>query len=152
GAENRLSRPGRLLLTSSGSTGEPKAMVIDTDSLWSSGLAFLNYHGFVTREDRFWNLLPMSYLGGLFNLGLIPLAAGSTIIVSEPFSGKTFLSFWQMVEAHDISVLWLVPTMVRGLLAIAERTGAHEVVKAHRRVRASFLGTAPIDLPTKERF
>jgi acyl-CoA synthetase (AMP-forming)/AMP-acid ligase II len=48
-------------------------------------------------------------------------------------------------------VLWLVPTILRGLLAIADRTARHRV-SPPKRVRACFLGTAPIDLATKTRF
>jgi len=145
------ARPARLYLTTSGSTGEPQAIVFDMDRLWSSGKTFVAHHRFLDEHSRFFNILPVSYLGGLFNLAFIPLATGGSVVVSEPFTGKTFLTFWQTVERFDINVLWLVPTMVRGLLAIAERTRRHEVGSMPK-VKAGFLGTAPIDLATKRKF
>lgn len=148
----RPTRSGRLLLKTSGTTGEPKAMVFDIDRLWSSGSAFLRYHDFVDADARFLNNLPMSYLGGLFNLGLIPLAAGGCFVAAQPFSGTSFLSFWQDVERFDINVLWMVPTIARGLLAIANRTRRPQVERRRTAIRAAFLGTAPIDLATKEAF
>jgi acyl-CoA synthetase (AMP-forming)/AMP-acid ligase II len=148
----RPARSGRLLLKTSGTTGEPKAMVFDIDRLWSSGCAFLRQHDFVDADARFLNNLPMSYLGGLFNLGLIPLAAGGCFVAAQPFSGTSFLSFWQDVERFEVNVLWMVPTIVRGLLAIAGRTHRPQVERRRNPVRAAFLGTAPIDLPTKEAF
>lgn len=145
-------RPSRLCLKTSGTTGDPKAMLFDTDRLWASGHAFVSQHSFVDRNSRFLNILPVSYLGGLFNLGLIPLAAGGSVVVAEPFSGRSFLSFWQDLERFDINVLWVVPTIVRGLIAIAQRTGRHRLDKNRGGVRAAFLGTAPIDLATKIEF
>ena len=144
----------RLYVASSGTTGEPKSMVMDGDRLWSSGRAFSGHHKFLDAKARYFNILPMSYLGGLFNLGLIPLASGGSTVITEPFSGSSFLSFWQDIRRFDINVLWLVPAIVRGLLTIAERTGPEKVAKSTEAldIRASFLGTAPIDLATKTRF
>lgn len=140
---------GRLLIGSSGSTGESKAIVLDSDRLWSAGCAFLRYHQIETSEIRFWNYLPMSYLGGLFNLGLIPLAAGGSIFVDEPFSGKTFLTFWPTVERFEINSLWLVPSILRGLLTLAERVGQ---AMPRTCVERCYLGTAPVSLTEKQKF
>jgi acyl-CoA synthetase (AMP-forming)/AMP-acid ligase II len=144
--------PARIYLTTSGSTGDPRALVIDGDRLWSSGRAFCGVHDFLDSGARFFNILPMSYLGGLFNLGLIPLAAGASVVIAPAFSGRSFLSFWQDVERCDVNVLWLVPTIVRGLLSIAERTRRHDAVPGVPGVHACFIGTAPLDLATKEQF
>ena len=140
---------GRLLIASSGSTGDPKAIVLDADRLWSAGRAFLEHHKIKLNEIRFWNYLPMSYLGGLFNLGLIPLAAGGSIFIDEPFSGKTFLTFWSTVERFKINSLWLVPSILRGLLTLADRVG--QVIHSNT-VQRCYLGTAPISLIEKQRF
>lgn len=140
----------RIFLSTSGSTGEPKAMVIDADRLWSSGRAFIARHSFVDENARFYNILPVSYLGGLFNLCLIPLAAGGSFVIAEAFSGRSMLGFWQGVEQHEVNVLWAVPSMVRALLSIAERTKRSG--SPAPKLRGCFLGTATIDLATKEKF
>ena len=140
---------GRVLMASSGSTGDPKAIVLDGDRLWSAGCAFLRYHQIESTEIRFWNYLPMSYLGGLFNLGLIPLAAGGSIFIDEPFSGKTFLTFWPTVERFKVNSLWLVPSILRGLLTLAERVGQAMPPTC---VERCYLGTAPISMQEKQKF
>ena len=147
--ESSEHMPGQLCVTTSGSTGDPKALLFDTDRLWASGRAFVGHHGFLDADARFLNILPMSYLGGLFNLGLIPLAVGGSVVITETFSGKIFLDFWQKVERFEVTVLWLVPTIVRGLLRLSERTGKRAPCP---RVQAAFLGTAPMDLESKLRF
>lgn len=141
-----------LFLSTSGSTGEPRAMVIDCNRLWSSGKAFAETHRFLDENARFLNFLPMSYLGGLFNLGLIPLAVSGSAVVTEAFSGRSFLDFWQTVERFEVNVLWLAPTIIRGLLTLSDRIRRPEVAGGAPSVRACFLGTAPIDLQTKRRF
>jgi acyl-coenzyme A synthetase/AMP-(fatty) acid ligase len=141
-----------IFLSTSGTTGEPKAMVLDANTLWSSGVAFTDYMGLRDKHSRYWNYLPMSYLGGLFNLCLIPLATGSSIVIDEPFSGKTFLQFWPMIERHDIKTVWFVPSIIRGLLKIAERRPPESTKAQGKKLEMAFLGTAPIDLKTKNRF
>lgn len=144
---------GKLYLFTSGTTGQPKAIVIDGDRLWSAGHAFLKHHG-ITSDSRLtiWNYLPQSYLGGLFNLCLIPMTVAGAAVVDEAFSGKTFLGFWQTVDRYDITALWLVPTIVRGLIAVGERTGRHQLRSYGTVIKTAFIGTAPIEDATKRRF
>lgn len=143
---------GRLLLKTSGTTGEPKALVFSIDRLWDSASAFMSLHPAIGSAPRFLNLLPMAYLGGLFNLCIIPLNVGGSVVVAEPFSGKTFLSFWQTVDRFDITVLWLVPSIVRGLLQLAIRSTPDDNLARGRNVRLCFLGTAPIGPAEKVEF
>jgi acyl-CoA synthetase (AMP-forming)/AMP-acid ligase II len=143
---------GQLYVATSGTTAEPKWMIIDGDRLWSSGVAFAGMHGFLDSKARFYNVLPMSYLGGLYNLTLIPLATGASVVLSEAFSGTSLLGFWNDVERFDVNVLWLAPTLARGLLSIHPRMNRETLEGIAGRIRASFLGMAPIDLETKRKF
>jgi len=145
-------RASRLLLHTSGTTGEPKVLVFDCDRLWSSGRAFAQHHDFVSSDCRFYNILPMSYLGGLYNLFLLPLSVGASVAVGETFSGRSFISFWSDLERLDVNVLWLVPTIMRGLLTLTKRTNSRGTDLVRNDIRACFAGTAPIDLATKQDF
>lgn len=142
----------RLYVATSGTTAEPKVLVIPADTLWSSAVAFAQQHSFLDSNSRFYNVLPMSYLGGLFNLGLIPLAVGGSVVICDSFSAASFLSFWNEVERWGVNLLWLTPTMVRGLLAMRQRMRDPEAPLSNRSIRAAFLGMAPIDLNTKQLF
>lgn len=144
----------KVLLFTSGTTGLPKAIVLDSDRLWSAGRAFLNFQGIDTGADfRIWNYLPQSYLGGLFNMGLIPLSVGGCIVVDESFTGASFLRFWQTIDRYDINVLWLVPSIVRGLLSLGRRSRSTGVQGAYsHKVWLALLGTAPIERAVKQEF
>lgn len=150
----RLSteRSSRLYLSTSGSTGQPKAMVVDSDTLWRSGQAFIAEFPAVTKRSRFFNCLPMHYMAGLYNLFLIPMSLGSSIVVGEAFSARSMLTFWRDVEKYEVDVLWLVPAIVRGLLRLSEREGTEANARSGRKIILSFLGTAPIEAVTKRRF
>jgi acyl-coenzyme A synthetase/AMP-(fatty) acid ligase len=142
-------KTGTLVMQSSGSTGEPKAIVLSGDRLWASAKAFLRYHSAEKANIRFWNYLPMSYLGGLFNLTLIPLASEGSAFIDDAFNGKTFLGFWNTVERFELNGIWLVPSVLRGLLALSNRIGQKRV---YPKIHYCFLGTAPILLAEKKRF
>ncbi|MBW1845121.1 MAG: acyl--CoA ligase, partial [Deltaproteobacteria bacterium] len=89
--------PSRLFLYTSGTTGEPKALVFDSDRLWAASRAFAMHHEFLDSDSRFFNILPMFYLGGLFNLGMIPLCLGGSVVIADAFSGRSYLRFWHEV-------------------------------------------------------
>ena len=40
----------------------------------------------------------MSYLGGLYNLLILPLIANASVVVTSSFSGITFLNIWKIIE------------------------------------------------------
>lgn len=141
-----------IYLLTSGTTGTPKAMSISVNRLWGSGKAFVGHYGIENSEYRFWNYLPMSYLGGLFNLCLIPLCCGGSFVISEPFSGKTFLNFWDYAGRHDITALWFVPSIVDGLLKIFKLVNGKNLQKYGEKIKIAFLGTAPIPLKKKQEF
>lgn len=145
-------RSSMVYLMTSGTTGIPKAISINCDKLWSSGKAFTKFYHIENSMYRFWNYLPMSYLGGLYNLAMIPLCCKGSFVISEPFSGKTILSYWGFVTRHKISALWFVPSIVQGLLKIARFTSNQHLDTCCNEIKISFLGTAPIRLEQKEEF
>ena len=141
----------KVYLLTSGTTGTPKAMQIDMNKLWSAGYAFASHYDIIASGVRFWNYLPMSYLGGLYNLAMIPLCCKGSFVISEPFSGKTMLNFWNFVKKYEITAIWFVPSIVRGLLKIYSLVGS-KYADLYKSIRVSFLGTAPIDNAVKEEF
>lgn len=139
-------------ISTSGTTGKPKLMMLNINKLWSSGFYFLRYHNLENKKLRFWNYLPMSYLGGLFNLLLIPLIAKGAALIGQTFSGKTYLNFWHTVNRFNINAIWFTPSIVKGLATFGERYSEEERFYYSRNIIASFLGTAPIKLDIKQKF
>ena len=145
---NFKSQPGLLLMESSGTTGEPKIMYISSNRLWNSAKTFGTFYG-IHSQHRFWNYLSMSYLGGLFNLLLIPIAANSSIYIDEKFNAKSLIAFEKILMREEINVIWFVPTIIRGLLRSYNN---RSVSPAFRNIEISFVGTAPIRSEEKKAF
>ncbi len=146
---NYSSKESKLLLKTSGTTGLPKAMCLNMDTLWSSANFFVNHNEFISEKLRYYNILPMSYLGGLFNLGLIPLVKGGSIVIDEAFSAKTYFNFWKAVDKYQVNILWLVPTIMNGLLSLVKNFNGESYGNS---VKLCLVGTAPIKLADKELF
>lgn len=129
---------GKLILFTSGTASNPKAMMLDGDRLWSSAVAWSGFHPCLNTDARFYNILPMSYLGGLFNLGLIPLACHGSVVMSDAFSAMSAVRFWREVKEHRVNILWCSPTILRTLVAVSKRDV--QIREAAAQVRACFVG------------
>jgi acyl-coenzyme A synthetase/AMP-(fatty) acid ligase len=143
-------KAGKLLISTSGTTSEPKAILLNGDSLWSSAMAWVEHQSIVKQEARFFNNLPMSYLGGLFNLGLIPLAAEGSVVITDAFSGVSGLKFWKDISQFQVNYLWLNPTISRTLMKLYRPDMKKSLDQLH--IQSAFLGMAPIALSEKEEF
>jgi acyl-CoA synthetase (AMP-forming)/AMP-acid ligase II len=141
-------QPGKLLITTSGSTGASKVVQLDFESLWGAARNFSKIHDCDSGTLIFWNYLPMSYLGGLFNLLLIPLAGGNATLIDDAFNATTLIKFWHVVEQFKISALWFVPTILRGLNRLSK--SAKESLGGS--VSRSFIGTAHVRFEEIEEF
>lgn len=141
---------GRLIIFTSGTTASPKALVLNGDRLWSAAKAWSQFHSFLIEESRFYNVFPMSYLGGLFNLGLIPLSCSGSVVLTHAFSGVSALSFFKEVEQYGVNVLWFAPTILRVLQHLYKKQEVWR--RACQKMKVGFLGMAPIALTEKEAF
>ncbi len=142
----------QIYLMTSGTTGVPKAVVINADKLWSSAKAFVQFYQIEKTSYRFWNYLPMSYLAGFYNLALIPLCCEGSFVITEPFSGKMMLNFWDIVESNNINALWFVPSIIQGILKINNIVKNQNQCAYGEKIKIAFLGTAPIQLDIKKKF
>lgn len=150
--ENFNSNDGNIYIMTSGTTGSPKAIVLSFDKLWASTNSFNSNYSNINNKSIFWNYLPMSYLGGLYNLTLIPMSAGAKIIISDSFDTSTSFKFWSVVKKFKINILWLVPSLIRVLQQLSNRYSITENKVFGKNIKMALLGTAPISLFEKETF
>lgn len=101
----------RLLLFTSGTTGDPKAVRLTVGNLLSSAVASvfrLGLHG----DDRWLVCLSLHHMGGLSPVLRMPLY-GMTVVLRESFDpGRAA----DDVGSYDVTCVSLVPTMLKRML------------------------------------
>jgi len=102
-----------LLLYTSGSSGEPKAVMIshgNADAASASVLAYLDARD----DDVILNTLPMSHGYGLYQL-IMSVRSGATLVLERSFAFPQ--SIFATIAAEGVTALPLVPSTVATILA-----------------------------------
>ena len=138
-----------IIVYTSGTTGFPKGIVHSLSNLVENGKLFVNFMG-IDVNARFFNFLQMTYLGGYFNLLLIPFLAQGSVVVSEPFNPKFASSFWDEIIKYEVNTLWMVPTIMAIVMQMDRGTKGQEYCK--KSILNVFCGTAPLPTQLKKDF
>ena len=116
GAEHPL-----FILYTSGSTGKPKGVQHSTGGylLWAK--LTMDWTFDLQASDIFWCTADIGWITGHTYIAYGPLAAGATQVVFEgvptyPNAGR----FWQMIEAHKVTIFYTAPTAIRSLIKAAD--------------------------------
>lgn len=95
----------RLLLSTSGSTGDPKLVRLSGENISSNARSIAEYLR-ITPQDRAATTLPLFYSYGLSVLNSY-LCAGAALVLTN--HSVTEPAFWREAEAHGVTSLALVP-------------------------------------------
>ena len=101
------------------------------------------------RENRFYNVLPMTYLGGFYNLLLIPILAEGSLALDGAFGVPNLYGFWENVQTFGVNTLWFTATMLSMLLSLEDD---EDVSFLKSRIRIALCGMAPLAGSVKKRF
>ncbi len=102
-----------VLLYTSGTTGRPKAVALSDENIISNAEGCMAATGFDDRQVML-AILPLFHAYGLNVTILLPLMAGSTVVVMERFTPRAVLD---AIERHRVTTLVAVPSQYR-LLAL----------------------------------
>jgi acyl-CoA synthetase (AMP-forming)/AMP-acid ligase II len=136
------------LVFTSGTTGMPSAVghtiadLVDNARLFSAALR-------IGPEHRFYGVLAMTYLGGYYNLLLLPFVAGASVAVADAFDARSALDFWTPAQRAGVTALWLVPTIGSILLELDRGEEGARFCREH--VALTLVGTAPLPASLRER-
>lgn len=104
--------PGRVALSTSGTTGEPKGVILEGAQIaWTAEQIRLSHR--LTPRDRGLTVLPFNHVNAPVVSLCASLLAGSTIVIARRFSRERF---WDWVERYRITWASIVPTVLTRLL------------------------------------
>jgi acyl-CoA synthetase (AMP-forming)/AMP-acid ligase II len=105
-------REGYVYLTTSGSTGEPKCVVLAERQITWTAEQVCRSHS-LTPRDRGLSVLPFFHVNAPVVSLCSSLLAGSTIVIAQRFSKQ---QFWSWIERYHITWASAVPTIIAILL------------------------------------
>jgi acetyl-CoA synthetase len=125
------------ILYTSGTTGKPKGILHTTGGYMTGVLQTSKLVFDLKPNDIYWCTADIGWVTGHSYVVYGPLAAGATIFMYEgapthPRADR----FWDMIERHQISILYTAPTAIRAFMKIGR-----EAVDARNLSSLRLLGT-----------
>lgn len=103
---------GGVLMYTSGTTGQPKGVILTHRNLITGGRNTAEAHK-LSSSDRALCVLPLCHINGLCVTLMGPLLSGGSVVLPEKFSTS---NFWQQVSSNKCTWFSVVPTHISYLL------------------------------------
>jgi long-chain acyl-CoA synthetase len=138
-----------VIMYTSGTSARPKGLAHKLGRMFRNALAFASAQG-IDENSRFYLTLSMAYMGGLYNLLVLPFLCGASVVVDHVFDARSSLRFWEKAKNNKVNTLWMAPTVLSILLRMDRGHAGEEFCRSS--VRHVFVGFAPLSLKVKDEF
>jgi long-chain acyl-CoA synthetase len=138
-----------VIMYTSGTSAKPKGLAHKLGRMFRNGAAFASAQG-LDQDSRFYLTLSMAYMGGFYNLLVLPFLCGASVVVDHVFDARSSLHFWHKAKNNRVNTLWLAPTVLSILLRMDRGRTGEEFCRSS--VRHTFVGFAPLPLKVKDEF
>jgi len=101
-----------LVVYTSGTTGNPKGVVLTQKQMFADAYAISSWHR-ITEHSVLMNVLPIHHVNGIVVTLLTPAFVGAQVVVNKRF--KTG-GFWSKMARHDVEIVSVVPTLLQFLI------------------------------------
>jgi acyl-CoA synthetase (AMP-forming)/AMP-acid ligase II len=108
-----------VIMFSSGTTGTPKPIYLQSSSILMAAQSFGLACG-MSNKTRLYHILPLYYNAGFLNAFLAPLVMGGKIVEGPRFSAETLLEFWERPSRMGANCLCLTPTIAEALIEVSK--------------------------------
>jgi acyl-CoA synthetase (AMP-forming)/AMP-acid ligase II len=133
---------GGVLLSTSGSTGHPKLVVLHQHQLLHTARAVARHHR-LGPDDIGFNPLPLFHVNAQVVGMLASLWAGAGLVLDDRFHRT---GFWELMDRHQVTWINAVPAIISHL------TGPGPTERVPGRIRFIRSASAPLPVATLERF
>ncbi|HOY67835.1 MAG TPA: AMP-binding protein [Candidatus Ozemobacteraceae bacterium] len=137
------------IVYTSGTTARPVGVVHRIADLIDNARVFSHRVG-LGPNNRFLGILAMTYLGGYYNLLMLPYVAGSSVVLTDTFHASSIIDFWRIPREHGVDTLWLVPTICSILMEMDRGREGESYCRSS--VRTVLAGTAPLPVKLRRDF
>ena len=138
-----------VIIYTSGTTSRPKGVIHSFSNIVGNAIVFGKLHG-LNERNRFLNCLPLTYLGGYYNLLILPYVNGSSVVLTRPISASSALRFWETIISNAVNTLWFVPTIMSMLMELDRGSDGAKYCKGE--VKLAFVGTDVLRSELKNKF
>jgi len=138
-----------VIMYTSGTSAKPKGLAHKLGRMLRNAQAFADAQG-IDQDSRFYLTLSMAYMGGFYNLLVLPFLCGASVVVDHVFDARSSLHFWDKAKSNHVNTLWLAPTVLSILLRMDRGRTGEEFCR--NSVRHTFVGFAPLPLKVKQEF
>ena len=138
-----------LIVYTSGTTARPKGLAHQLGRLVRNATVFSEAQA-IDSDSRFYSTLSMAYMGGIYNLLVLPFLTGASVVVDYVFDARSSITFWEKAARFRVNTLWLAPTVLSILLKMDRGRQGEEYCRSS--IRKTFVGFAPLPARVKAEF
>jgi long-chain acyl-CoA synthetase len=117
-ADDDLREAPALLVYTSGTTGNPKGVMLSQYNLIANAKGTAEWHR-LDAGTRMMCVLPIHHVNGILVTLITPLVAGASVVLNKAFKTGTF---WQRIAAEHVAMVSVVPTILQFLCEAAADT------------------------------
>ncbi|MEP2448407.1 MAG: class I adenylate-forming enzyme family protein [Balneola sp.] len=127
--EGSLKEPGfdseadALIVFTSGTTGNPKGVVLSQRNLLEDARAISDWH-YITSETIMMCVLPIHHVNGTVVTLMTPFLVGGSVVLNEKFQID---QFFPVIEEEDVEIVSVVPTLLQYLTSFYEEKETPEL-------------------------
>ncbi|MCP9448230.1 MAG: acyl--CoA ligase [Nitrospira sp.] len=133
-----------LIVYTSGTTGQPKGVVLTVANLLIDADAIAGWHRF-GQEARLMCVLPIHHVNGIVVTLVTPFYCGGSVVLNRKFKSGLF---WRRVHEEQVTCVSVVPTLLEFLLDAGEDLSSYQL----DRFGGLICGAGPLLTETARRF
>jgi long-chain acyl-CoA synthetase len=142
--KNRNIEGDALIVFTSGTTGNPKGVVLTQRNLLEDARAISQWHN-IDGQTKMMCVLPIHHVNGTVVTMITPFFVGGSTVLNEKFSAG---NFFQIVEKESVHIVSVVPTLLQYLTSYCEDRKTPEVRSLHHII----CGAGPLTVQVAQNF